>query len=200
VQPSGYRHEMPDLSYNNNMKGWGPELCERRPDITMAQVDAFLTDMYHGDRADFVYTVSRDFVRQCQTPVLVLPDDVPGHPYIVAMESVYLALNAQVTPIPVEGEPQADPDRAPTRARVPQGKPPGRGGTAVRCRCQVARRGVGFGPPATPRVAPGVPANSIAKHQKPVLRAYTAPRAAPLISGVATDWPGDMKSSIRRDG
>jgi hypothetical protein len=38
VQPSGYRHEMPDLSYNNNMKGWGPELCERRPDITMAQV------------------------------------------------------------------------------------------------------------------------------------------------------------------
>src|SRR5437764_7934488 len=24
VQPSGYRHEMPDLSYNNNMKGWRP--------------------------------------------------------------------------------------------------------------------------------------------------------------------------------
>ena len=80
VQPSGYRHEMPNLSYNNNMKGWGPELCERRPDITMAQVDAFLTNMYRGDRADFVYTVSRDFVRNCQTPILVLPDDVPGHP------------------------------------------------------------------------------------------------------------------------
>src|SRR5262249_46944926 len=41
-------------------------------------------------------------------------------------------------PIPVEGEPQADPDRAPTRTRVPQGEPPGRGGTAVRRRCQVA--------------------------------------------------------------
>src|SRR5690242_4540880 len=60
VQPSGYRHEMPDLSYNNNMKGWGPELCERSPDITMEQIDAFLTNMYRGDRADFVYTVSRD--------------------------------------------------------------------------------------------------------------------------------------------
>jgi pimeloyl-ACP methyl ester carboxylesterase len=24
VQPSGYRHEMPNLSYTNNMKGWGP--------------------------------------------------------------------------------------------------------------------------------------------------------------------------------
>ena len=106
VQPSGYRHEMPDLSYNNNMKGWGPELCERRPDITMVQVDAFLTNMYRGDRADFVYTVSRDFVRQCQTPILVLPDDVPGHPYVVAMESVYLAPNAQVTLYPWKANPK----------------------------------------------------------------------------------------------
>ena len=34
--------------------------------------------MYRGARADFVYTVTRDFVRNCQTPILVLPDDVPG--------------------------------------------------------------------------------------------------------------------------
>ena len=100
VQPSGYRHEMPNLSYNNNMKGWGPELCASRPDITMAQVDAFLTNMYTGARADFVYTVSRDFVRNCQTPILVLPDDVPGHPYVVALESAYLAPNAQVSLYP----------------------------------------------------------------------------------------------------
>ena len=100
VQPSGYRHEMPDLSYNNNMKGWGPELCARRPDITMAQVDTFLSNMYRGDRADFVYTVTRDFVRQCQTPILILPDDVPGHPYAVALESAHLAPNAQVSLYP----------------------------------------------------------------------------------------------------
>ena len=60
AQPSGYRPEMPTLSYDNNMKGWGPELCARRPDITM--VDTFLTNMYRA-RADFVYTVPRDFVR-----------------------------------------------------------------------------------------------------------------------------------------
>src|SRR6202048_3582217 len=89
AQPSGYRPEMPGLSYNNNMKGWGPELCARRPDITMAMVDTFLTNMYGGARADFVYTVTRDFVRNCQTPILVLPDDVPGHPYAVAMETVH---------------------------------------------------------------------------------------------------------------
>src|SRR5947209_283785 len=49
--------------------------------------------------------------------------------------------------IPVEGEPEADPDRAPTRSRVPQGKPPCRGGAAAPCRRRVACRGVGFAPP-----------------------------------------------------
>jgi pimeloyl-ACP methyl ester carboxylesterase len=99
AQPSGWRPEMPTLGYDNNMKGWGPDLCTRRPDITMATVDTFLTNMYRA-RADFVYTVSRDFVRNCQTPILVLPDDVPAHPYAVAMECVHLAPNAQVSLYP----------------------------------------------------------------------------------------------------
>jgi pimeloyl-ACP methyl ester carboxylesterase len=99
AQPSGFRPEMPDLFYNNNIKGWAPGLCARRSDITMATVDAFLKKMY-GTNADFVFTVTRDFVRSCQTPVLVLPDDVPAHPYAVAMESVRLAPNAQVSLYP----------------------------------------------------------------------------------------------------
>jgi pimeloyl-ACP methyl ester carboxylesterase len=99
AQPSGFRPELPDLSYQNNMKGWGPALCARRPDITMEMVDAFLTNMY-TKRADFVYTVTRDFVRSCQTPVLVLPDDVPGHPYAVAMETVRLAPKSEVSIYP----------------------------------------------------------------------------------------------------
>jgi hypothetical protein len=61
----------------------------------MEMVDAFLNKMYRFN-ADFVFTVTRDFVRACQTPILVLPDDVPGHPYAVAMETVPLAPNAQV--------------------------------------------------------------------------------------------------------
>ena len=99
AQPSGFRPELPDLSYQNNMKGWGPALCARRPDITMEMVHDFLTNMY-TKRADFVYTVTRDFVRSCQTPILVLPDDVPGHPYAVAMESVRLAPKAEVSIYP----------------------------------------------------------------------------------------------------
>src|SRR6059036_1789619 len=85
AQPSGFRPELPDLFYQNNMKGWGPALCARQPDFTMNMVHDFLTNMY-TKRADFVFTVTRDFVRACQTPILVLPDDVPAHPHAVAME------------------------------------------------------------------------------------------------------------------
>src|SRR6201986_400236 len=78
AQPSGFRPEQPDLFYQNNIKGWGPPLCEKRPDVTMEMVHDFLTSMYTS-RADFVFTVSRDFVRSIQTPLLIAPDDVPAH-------------------------------------------------------------------------------------------------------------------------
>ncbi len=90
AQPSGSRPEARDHFYDNNMKGWGPELVKRRPDVTMETVDKFLTRMYRTN-PDFVFTVTRDFVRHCQTPVLILPDDIPSHPYAVAMETAMLA-------------------------------------------------------------------------------------------------------------
>jgi len=99
AQPSGFRPEMPTLFYETNMKGWGPEFVKRRPDITMETVDKFLTKMYRTN-PDFVFTVTRDFVRHCQTPVLILPDDIPAHPYAVAMEAAMLAPNAEVSIFP----------------------------------------------------------------------------------------------------
>jgi pimeloyl-ACP methyl ester carboxylesterase len=99
VQPSGSRPEMRDLFYQNNMKNWGPALVARRPDITMQMVDRFLTKMYRTD-PDFVFTVTREFVRGCQTPVLILPDDIPSHPYAVAMEAAMLAPKAEVSMFP----------------------------------------------------------------------------------------------------
>lgn len=112
AQPSGFRPEVPDLFYQNNIAGWGPALCARRPDITMTKVDAFLSKMYRAN-ADFVFTVTRDFVRACQTPILVLPDDIPAHPYAVAMESALLAPNAQASFFPWK-EPK---DRIPLAVR-----------------------------------------------------------------------------------
>jgi pimeloyl-ACP methyl ester carboxylesterase len=99
AQPSGSRPEARDLFYDNNMKNWGPQLVARRPDVTMETVDKFLTRMYRTD-PDFVFTVTRDFVRTCQTPVLILPDDIPAHPYAVAMEAAMLAPKAEVSMFP----------------------------------------------------------------------------------------------------
>jgi pimeloyl-ACP methyl ester carboxylesterase len=99
AQPSGSRPEMRDLFYQGNMKTWGPDLVKRRPDIAMDTVEKFLTKMYRTN-PDFVFTVTRDFVRNCQTPVLILPDDIPPHPYAVAMEAAMLAPKAEASIFP----------------------------------------------------------------------------------------------------
>jgi pimeloyl-ACP methyl ester carboxylesterase len=108
AQPSGSRPEMRNLFYDNNIAGWGPALCARRPDITMPMVERFLDRMYRAN-ADFVFTVTRDFVRGCRTPLLILPDDIPAHPYAVAMESALLAPNAQVSLYPWKVSPDTIP-------------------------------------------------------------------------------------------
>ncbi|HIF43832.1 MAG TPA: alpha/beta fold hydrolase [Dehalococcoidia bacterium] len=99
MQPSGFSPEHPDLFYQNNIKGWGPPLCEKRSDVTMDTVHDFLTSMY-TDRSDFVFTATRDFVSSLQTPILVAPDDVPAHPYACAMEVASLAPHSDVTIYP----------------------------------------------------------------------------------------------------
>ena len=78
----------------------------------MEMVEAYLDNMYRVN-GDFVFTVTRDFVRNCETPILVLPDDIPAHPYEVAMESAMLAPNAEVSLYPWK-----DPaDRVPLAVR-----------------------------------------------------------------------------------
>jgi hypothetical protein len=108
TQPSGFRPELPTQFYDNNMKGWGPEFVKRRPEFTMEKVSAFLDTMYNTN-PDFVFTVPRDFVRNCRTPILVAPDDSPPHPYKVAMEVAMLSPNAQVTLYPWKDTPEKVP-------------------------------------------------------------------------------------------
>jgi dienelactone hydrolase len=99
AQPSGFRKETPTSSYDSNMKGWGPDLVKHQPGIKMETVERFLKKMY-GTNPDFVYTVTRDFVKSVQTPVLIMPDDSPPHPYVVAMEAAMLAPKAEVSMFP----------------------------------------------------------------------------------------------------
>lgn len=101
AQPAGFRPEMPTLTYDQHMKDWGPALVKRWPDITMDMVQSYLTNMYKNSPSpDFLWTVTRDFVRQSQTPILILPDDIPGHPLKVAMETAMLSPNAEVSMYP----------------------------------------------------------------------------------------------------
>ena len=99
AQPVGVRPEMPTYMYDISKTGWAPEFLKRRSDVSMDMVEKYLTKMFRTD-PDFVYTVTRDFVRKCPTPVLIMPDDVPAHPLAVAMECAMLAPKAEVSMYP----------------------------------------------------------------------------------------------------
>jgi hypothetical protein len=98
-QPVGHRPENPDVMYNSGRDVWGPELRARRPEITKESIEAYLHNLYRV-RPDFVYSVSREFVRSCQTPLLVMPDDTPAHPHQTSADIAALAPKAQSTVFP----------------------------------------------------------------------------------------------------
>jgi len=108
AQPVGFRPEMPNVLYDGSKTGWAPDFLKRRPEVTADTVEKYLTRMFRTD-ADFVFTVSRDFVRSCQTPVLILPDDVPAHPLAVAMECAMSAPKAEVSMYPWKQPPERIP-------------------------------------------------------------------------------------------
>src|ERR1044072_6554575 len=100
AQPVGWRPEMRDPKYPGAFwKTWGPALTAKRPEITEQPTDQFTTRMFETNR-DFLFTVTRDFIRSCQNPILVLPDDVPAHPLAVAMETAMLAPKSEVSIFP----------------------------------------------------------------------------------------------------
>jgi pimeloyl-ACP methyl ester carboxylesterase len=108
AQPVGFRPELPNALYDSQSTGWGAEVVKRRPEFTREMVDRFLTRMFRTN-PDFVLTVTRDFVRSCQTPVLVLPDDTAGHSYAVAIESAMLAPKGQMSMYPWKDTPEKIP-------------------------------------------------------------------------------------------
>jgi pimeloyl-ACP methyl ester carboxylesterase len=104
-QPVGHRPENPDVMYNSGRDGWGPEFRTRRPEVSMEAIEKYLHNLYRV-RADFVYSVSRDFARSCQTPMLVLPDDTAAHAYQTSVDIASLAPNAEVTVYPWKDPPE----------------------------------------------------------------------------------------------
>jgi hypothetical protein len=81
---------------------------------------------------DFVYSVSRDFAKSCQTPMLVLPDDVTAHPLQVSIDIASLAPNAEITVFPWKDSPELEGTHDQPRAHLPEAAPAGV--SAIDCR------------------------------------------------------------------
>lgn len=92
-QPIGHRPEDPDVMFDSGLV-WGKELTAKRPDVDMTTIETLVQNMYRSP-AGFVYSVSRDFVRSCQTPLLVMPGIDRPHPHNVGVEVADLAPNSE---------------------------------------------------------------------------------------------------------
>lgn len=104
-QPVGHKPDKPDFMYDSGRDVWAKEFLARRPDVSMATIEQYLHNLYRV-RPDFVYSVSRDFAKSCQTPMLVLPDDVVAHPLQVSLDIASLAPNAEITVFPWKEPPE----------------------------------------------------------------------------------------------
>lgn len=98
AQPVGWNKAHPYYMRELSMKSWAPELMKRNPSITQEMIDEFLERMFPSPH--FLFTVDRDFVRSCQTPMLILLDDTPGHPYDIAWETAMLAPKSELAHYP----------------------------------------------------------------------------------------------------
>ena len=116
AQPVGYQSEWPDQMYSHARTAWGEEFRKTHPEITDQMLDTFASNMFRSP-ADFTYVVSRDFVRNCKTPMLVLPDQTQAHSFKVAIEIASLAPNASVNVYPWMTPPELR-DRTEERTRV----------------------------------------------------------------------------------
>src|ERR1700685_1743223 len=104
-QPVGHNPRVPDYMYDAGKTVWAKDLRERRPDISMETIEKYLHDLYRV-RPDFVYSVSRDFAKSCQTPMLVLPVDVDAHPLVTSIDVASLCPNAEITVFPWKDQPE----------------------------------------------------------------------------------------------
>lgn len=87
------------LSENNRQDflgmfdGWAKALQESRSDVDDQTLAAYRQNMFGGE---FVFSVSRDFVQKCTTPLLVCAGNDQFHPTAIAQEIVELAPNAEL--------------------------------------------------------------------------------------------------------
>lgn len=104
-QSVGHWPDDPDVMYRSGKEVWAPDFQARRPDVDDQAINAYLHNLYRTN-PDFLYSVSRDFIMNCETPMLVLPDDIPAHPHQTSVDIASLAPNAEITVFPWKEPPE----------------------------------------------------------------------------------------------
>jgi pimeloyl-ACP methyl ester carboxylesterase len=72
---------------------WAQELQQERSELDAGTLRSYREGMFDGE---FVFSVSRDFVRKCVTPLLVLAGNDDFHPTATAREIAELAPHAEL--------------------------------------------------------------------------------------------------------
>ena len=80
------------LVFHGMFDEWAEELRGKRPELDADALRSFGAAMFGGE---FVFSVSREFVRHCETPLLVLAGNDNFHPTATAQEIVALAPRAE---------------------------------------------------------------------------------------------------------
>jgi len=104
-QTVGERAEDPGVMIRHSEQNWIPEFRKRRPDVSTETIEKYMDSLWRV-QPDFLYSVSRDFIAGCPTPILVLPDDTPSHPLQTSIDVTSLAPNAEITVFPWRDPPQ----------------------------------------------------------------------------------------------
>jgi pimeloyl-ACP methyl ester carboxylesterase len=85
-------HENKD-TWDDSVKTYGKIIMERDPSVTPDTIASLGRNLYS---TDFVFSVSREFVRDCQIPMYVQPGDDKPHPTVIGEEIAKLAPKAEV--------------------------------------------------------------------------------------------------------
>jgi hypothetical protein len=126
-QSVGHRPEDPDVMVRHSHDNCLADFRARRPEVSMDTIEKY----FHSLRRlqpDFLYSVPREFIKNCRTPILVLPDDTPSHPLQTSIDVASLAPNAETTVFPWREPPPHSSARycLPSRRFASPGPPAGR--------------------------------------------------------------------------
>jgi pimeloyl-ACP methyl ester carboxylesterase len=79
--------------WDSAVQGYGETVRARDPSITQAAIDSFGRNMFGGD---FVFSVTREFVKACRTPLYLQPGTDKPHPAATSAEIAALAPDIEV--------------------------------------------------------------------------------------------------------